>query len=252
MAEPSLDQVLRAYNIPTIIGAGPNDVNLNTQKYPVNPDPSSQEVAMQRIVVADSTQPVTITPIASFSTNTAAVSRIGYYTPGDPTSTNELFYIGKADAQTVNPTALGATSFNPGTSPFSLYGSFPGTTTPNGGLLDTHYSEDALNTLDPTHERKIRFFPLENPDGSIVPNSYIVAMEDYNDPTTYNSFINFVGIISHVKPAPNATGGSVPSSPAANKPPVMGVHENQTAPGSTNAGLQPHSDAQLHRARRRA
>ena len=42
--EPSLVQVLRANNIPTIVGAGPNDVNINTVAYPEIPDPSSQEV----------------------------------------------------------------------------------------------------------------------------------------------------------------------------------------------------------------
>ena len=230
--EPSLVQVLRAYNIPTIVGAGPNDVNINTQKYPANPDPSSEEVAMQRMVVAGP-GPVTITPIASFSANTAAVSRIGYYTPGDPNDSTELFYIAKADAQTVSPTAIGATSFDPGSSPFSLYATFPGTTTPDGSL-DTHYSEDALNTLDPADPRKFRFFPMETANGTIVPNTYIVAIEDYNDPTTYNSFINFVGIISNVKPAPNAALGSTPSSPTGNNPPAMGVQLNGTAPDSTN------------------
>jgi fibronectin type 3 domain-containing protein len=230
--EPSLVQVLRANNIPTIVGAGPNDVNINTQKYPASPDPSSEEVAMQRMVVAGP-GPVTITPIASFSTNTAAVSRIGYYTPGDPLDDTELFYIAKADAQTVSPSAVGATSFNPGSAPFSLYATFPGTTTSNGSL-DTHYSEDAFNTLDPTNERKFRFFPMKTANGTVVPNTYIVAIEDYNDPTTYNSFINFVGIISNVRPAPNANQGSTPSSPTGNNLPVMGVQLNGTAPGSTN------------------
>src|SRR5579862_7060452 len=122
--EPSLVQVLRAHDIPTIIGAGPNDVNINTQKYPVNPDPSSEEVPMQRMVAANPNLPVTITTLASFSANTEPVSRIGYYTPGNPNATTELFYIGKADSQVVDPTALGATSFNPGTAAFGLYGTF--------------------------------------------------------------------------------------------------------------------------------
>jgi fibronectin type 3 domain-containing protein len=230
-AEPSLVQVLRAYNIPTIVGAGPDDTNINVQKYPANPDPSSEEVAMQRMVAAGP-GPVTLTPIASFSANTAAVSRVGYYTPGDPLDSTELFYIGKADAQTVSPTAIGATSFDPGSSPFSLYGDFPGTTTINGTLGNTHYSEDAFNVLDPTNPRKIRFFPLKTADGTIVPNSYVVAMEDYDDPSTFNSFINFVGIISNVMPAPNAALGSTPSSPTGNNPPVLGVQENQAAPGA--------------------
>jgi fibronectin type 3 domain-containing protein len=229
--EPSLVQVLRAHNIPTIVGAGPNDVNINTQKYPINPDPSSQEVPMQRMVVATPGVPVTITSIASFSTATPAISRIGYYTPGDPTDTTELFHIGKVDAQVVDPTTVGASSFDPGSSPFGLYAVFPGTTTPNGSL-DVHYSEDELNVLDPTHARKIRFFPMETPNGTVVPNTFIFATEDYNDPTAFNSFINYVGIISNVKAAPNAALGSTPSSPTGTNPPVMGVQENQTAPGS--------------------
>lgn len=229
--EPSLVQVLRAQNIPTIVGAGPNDANINTQAYPINPDPSSQEVPMQRLVVASAGSPVTITPIASFSAATAAVSRVGYYTPGNPGALNELFYVGKNDAQIVDPTALGATSFNPGSAPFALYGVFPGTTIPSG-QLDIHYSEDALNTGSTDGLRKVRFFPMETANGAVIPNSFVFAIEDY-DSSTYNSFINFVGIISNVKAAPNATSGSVPSNTAANNSPVMGINLNQTAPGST-------------------
>lgn len=229
--EPSLVQVLLAQNIPTIVGAGPNDANVNTQAYPINPDASSQEVPMQRLVVATAGEPVTITPLASFSAATPAVSRIGYYTPGNPSALNEAFYIGQGDAQTVDPTALGANSFNPGSAPFSLYGIFPGTTIPSG-QLDIHYSEDAFNTGSTDGLRKIRFFPMETASGTVVPNSYVFAIEDF-DSSTFNSFINFVGIISNVQPAPNATMGSVPSNTAANNPPTMGINLNQTSPGST-------------------
>lgn len=228
--EPSLVQVLLAQNIPTIVGAGPNDSNVNTQAYPINPDPSSQEVPMQRLVVANAADPVTITPLASFSAATPAVSRIGYYTPGDSSAMTELFYVGESEAQTVDPTVLGATSFNPGSAPFGLYGEFPGTTIPSG-QLDIHYSEDALNTGSTDGLRKIRFFPMETANGTVVPNSYVFAIEDY-DSSSYNSFINFVGIISNVQAAPNATMGSVPSNTAANNPPVMGINLNQTSPGS--------------------
>lgn len=229
--EPSLVQVLLAQNIPTIVGAGPDDANVNTQAYPINPDPSSQEVPMQRLVVANAADPVTITPLASFSAATAAVSRIGYYTPGNPSALSELFYIGESNDQTVDPTALGATSFNPGSAPFGLYGEFPGTTIPSG-QLDIHYSEDALNTGSTDGLRKVRFFPMETASGTVVPNSYVFAIEDY-DSSAYNSFINFVGIISNVQPATNATNGSVPSNQTANNPPVMGINLNQTSPGST-------------------
>ena len=111
---------------------------------------------------------------------------------------------------------------------------FPGTTSVPmcSSWKNTHYSEDELNVLDPTNSRKIRFFPMKTASGAVVPNTFVVAMEDYDNPATYNSFINFVGIISNVKAAPNATAGSTPSSPTGTNPPVMGVQLNETAPGS--------------------
>src|SRR6185312_1313098 len=204
--EPSLVQILRANDIPTIVGSGPNDSGINNSQYPITPDASSTEVLMPRLIKAGA-GPVTITPLASFDTSTQPAIRLGEYTPGDPTTGSELFYINQSDAQTVNPSAQGAISFDPDGNPFSLYAAFPGITTPNGST-DIHYSEDALNTLDPANPRKFRFFPLENPDGSIVPNAYIVAVEDFNS-TTYNSFTNFVGIIRNVTRASDAVGAPV-------------------------------------------
>jgi len=151
--------------------------------------------------------PVTITPLASFDAASQPVLRFGYYTPGDPTDQTELFTLMQSDAQTVNPTAQGATSFDPGSNTFGLYAIYPGVSTSNG-QPDTHYSEDAFNTLDPTYHRKFRFFPLENADKSVVPNAYVVAAEDYNNPQ-FNSFVNFVGIIRNVQPAPDAVGAPV-------------------------------------------
>jgi len=68
----------------------------------------------------------------------------------------------------------------------------PGTTISNGAL-DTHYSENALNTLDPSQPQKFVSSHWKR-QRERVPNSYIVAAEDYNS-TQYNSFVNFVGII---------------------------------------------------------
>jgi len=217
--EPSLVQILRANDIPTIVGAGPNDSNYLNSQYPINPDPSSTEVTMPRLVKAGS-GPVTITPLASFNASAQPTVRFGDYTPGDATDLTELFTIGQSDAQTVNPTAFGVTSFDPGASTFGLYATYPGTTT-SSGKPDTHYSENALNTLDPSHPQKFRFFPLENADGSVVPNAYVVASEDYNGPQ-YNSFVNFVGIINNVKPAADATGAA-----------VLGLTNPQGAPSTT-------------------
>ncbi|MDB5299926.1 MAG: hypothetical protein JWO87_1589, partial [Phycisphaerales bacterium] len=205
-AEPSLVNILRANDIPTIVGAGPNDVNASNSQYPITPDPSSEEIRMPRLIKAGP-GPVTITPLASFNSAVQPSLRIGYYNPGDPNSTTELFTVAKGDAQTVNPTALGANAFDPGANTFGLYGVFPGTSTPNG-QPDIHYSEDSFNTLDTAHPRKFRFFPMKNPDGSVVANAFVIAAEDYNS-TQFNSFTNFVGIIRNVTAAPGATGAPV-------------------------------------------
>ena len=193
--EPSLANILTANDIPTNIGV----TDPSNSQYPVTPNSSSQEVTMPRLVKAGS-GPVTITPLASFDASTAPTLKLGYYTPGDVGDTKELFTIAQADAQTVNPTALGATAFDPASASFGLYAVFPGTS--------IHYSEDAFNTLATNSPHKFRFFPLENADHSIVPNAYVFAAEDYNT-SAFNSFTNFVGIIRNVKPAADAINAPV-------------------------------------------
>ena len=47
--------------------------------------------------------------------------------------------------------------------------------------------------------RKMRFYPLKNADGSIVPNAYVFAFEDYNKAYDFN---DVVGIILNVQAAP--------------------------------------------------
>lgn len=206
-SEPSLARILRAYDIPTIVGDGPNDVNMDASTfYPATPDPSSQELPMSRIVKAGD-GPVTIQLLASFNASNQPLVRFGYYSSGDSTNKTELFTLNSADAQTTNPNPLGATTFDPGSTEFSLYTIFPHFT--DNGQPRVSYSEDAFNTWDANVPRKIRFFPLENPDGSIVPNAYVFAVEDNNIPfgniQPYDSN-DVVGIIRNVKAAADATG----------------------------------------------
>ena len=44
----------------------------------------------------------------------------------------------------------------------------------------SRFSEDTLNTWDTNVPRKMRTYPMKNPDGSVVPNAYVIAFEDYN------------------------------------------------------------------------
>jgi oligoendopeptidase F len=116
---------------------------------------------------------VTIEPLGTFAGGSPAV-RFGYYDAGTPTARTELFTVGSADAQTVNPALVGVTSFDPGAKGFGIYATFP-------IFGNTAYSEDALNTKENTvaDRRKVRFYALKNADGSVVPNAYIFTSEDY-------------------------------------------------------------------------
>jgi hypothetical protein len=221
--EPSLAAILRAYEIPTIVGDGPNDSNAFASTfYPATPDASSQEVVMPRLTKAGS-GPVSISLLGAFAVSNQPALRFGYYTPGDANSETELFGINQADAQTVHPTAQGATAFDPGSATFGLYANFP--TFTDNGHQRLSYSEDALNTWDTNVPRKIRFFPLENADGSAVPNAYVFAAEDNNLPfgpiQPYDSN-DIVGIIRNVMPATDATTA-----------PVLGLSSAQSVAGTS-------------------
>ncbi|QOV91332.1 PA14 domain-containing protein [Humisphaera borealis] len=191
MNEPSLQRVLDLYQIPVVTGdANPADTNLLSNTAPLTTP--NDEVVAQRFVKAGA-GPITIEPLAAFAGGTPAV-KFGYYQAGTAGNRTELVSISAADAQSVNPTLNGTTSFDPGASRFGLYAYFP--------IFSNYaYSEDSLNTKENTValRRKFRFYPLKNADGSAVPNAYIFTNEDYNnDPSGGTDSNDFVGIIRNV------------------------------------------------------
>jgi hypothetical protein len=215
--QPSLARILRAWNIPTIVGEGPNDSNEATDSiYPTPADPSSQEVSLQRLVKAGA-GPVTINVLASFTANLPQPYTLGMYTPGNPNNLQELFHTPDSESQSVFVHPQGTTSFDPGSNPFGFY--FVSNVQVKGRI---GYSEDALNTWDTNVNRKFRFFPMENPDGSAVPNSYVMTTTEWNDPTGYD-FTNLVAIVSNVMAAPSAPAG-----------PALTVQDPNAVPGSNN------------------
>ena len=213
--EPSLAAILRAYNIPTIVGDGANDVNaFSSTFYPNPPDASSQEVVLQRLQAANTNLPVSIQLLGTFAVSNQPAVRFGYYPRVTRRIRPRLFSISQADSQTVHPSLSGISSFMPTSSLFGLYANFP--TFTDNGQQRVSYSEDSLNTWDTNVPRKIRFFPMENPNGSVVPNTYIFAAEDYN--LQYDSN-DIVGIIKNVQAAP---GGATA--------PVLGLTNPQGLP----------------------
>jgi fibronectin type 3 domain-containing protein len=215
--QPSLATILQAYNIPTYVGEGYDDANAATDSiYPYPPDPSSQEVALQSMVKAGP-GPVTIDVLASFTASGFSKSYVlGTYTPGNPNSLSQLFYTSATQNQTTNVQPIGATTFDPGANAFGFY--FVSNVQTAGRI---GYSEDALNTWDSTTGRHFRFFPMENPNGSIVPDTYIMTSTEWNAPIGYD-FTNIVAIVHNIKAAPN-----VPAAPA------LGLQNMNPLPGTS-------------------
>ncbi|HSV14191.1 MAG TPA: Ig-like domain-containing protein [Tepidisphaeraceae bacterium] len=194
--EPSLQRILDLYQIPIQTGTADPSVTAFTTP----PGTPNDEVVMPRLVKAG-TGPVTVTPLAVFSASITPSAGFGYYTAGTPDSKTEVFNVGTADAQSVHVTPIGATSFDPGSSVFGLYSSFDAFPT-SVGTPRIAYSEDEFNTYDTSNNnRKVRFYPLKNSDGSIVPNAFIFATEDYGIAPSYDSN-DVVGIIRNVQAAP--------------------------------------------------
>jgi len=127
---------------------------------------------------------VTVTPIAIFSGPASPAATVGYYTltsTGGVAARNKLFDVPSTDYQTLNPGAVGRTTFDPGTQKFGLYSQWKAQ---NNRIV---YQQDFRNTFITSSQRRMfRFYPLKNPDGSTVPNAYVVGNEeafnhDYQD-----------------------------------------------------------------------
>ena len=196
--EPSLQKVFDLFQIPVNVGdANPETTDLFNATEILTA--ASEEVPMQRLVKAGAGD-VIIEPLAVYGVASTPVLRFGWYRAGTADSKTELFTIAKADAQSVMPPVVGTAVFDPGAGTFGLYTSWP----PPFGNAEIH-SEDALNAAeeDPAYRHKVRFYPLKNADGSVVPNAFVVAFEEFHDPAN-GAYDNqdIVAIVRNVRAAP--------------------------------------------------
>lgn len=197
--EPSLQRILDLHFGTNTIRVG--DPTPDTTDYPQTPSTPNDEVVMQRLQKAGS-GPVTVEVLANFANSVSPSSRFGWYNPGDVGFQNRLFNIAQADAQSVNATPQGVTSFDPGTRAFGIYGQFP-------AFSDrVVYSEDALNTWETNaaQKKKVRFFALKDSAGNVVPNAFIFTFEEWNVSYDQN---DLVGIIRNVKAAADQNGAEI-------------------------------------------
>jgi hypothetical protein len=184
--EPSLQWILDTFRIPVSVG----DPNAPTATIETASLPNSNNI--ERFVKAGPGA-VIIEALAIFSGNTFAqpAAIVGWYT--SPTSLNELMRYGTGSAgqhQEMNPsTQSGSNSFDPGTASFGMYSQwplFPGRTV---------YSQNSLNTFDKNTQKQL-VYPLREIDGTIVPNTYIVAVEAASN----KSFQDLVYVFRNVSP----------------------------------------------------
>ena len=171
--EPSLQWILDTYQIPVTVG----DPNPTTAAFATTALFLGDEVPAQRFQKAGAGN-VTIEPIAVFGPNgpEGTVANFGYYQSGNIDSAIQLFSVDNASSQRLNPsTSAGSSaSFDPGAASFGIYSEWP-------FFGDRRvYSEDVLNAWEPstTKRHKVRVYALKEPDGTLVPNSYVVATEE--------------------------------------------------------------------------
>ncbi|HEV7300165.1 MAG TPA: malectin domain-containing carbohydrate-binding protein, partial [Tepidisphaeraceae bacterium] len=195
--EPSLAAIFNLYQIPTNVGdTNPGSTALYSSTEPLG---ANEEVSgMERLLRADSSQPVTITPLAVMGLASNPALTLGYYTPGSTGAKTPLFTVPTADAQTVAPTVNGTTLFDPGNKSFGLYTTWPGFKDADNVNFRDAFSEDALNTWAAQNKHKFRFYPMKTPDGTVVPNTYVVGVEEFDGSYDGN---DIVFIISNVRAA---------------------------------------------------
>ncbi len=194
--EPSLQRLLDLYELPIATG----DPDPTTTDYPQDSFVSGSDEVLLQLMQKAGDGPVTVEVLGSFGTSNANsfddTSELSFYLASlDHRMHGELFTIDKAFAQSVRPETDGTLSFEP-VGDFGLVGTFF-----DFGPRDV-YSEDQYNgwALDDGEgfTRKLRFFPLKDASGDVVPDAYVFAFEEWDQASDQN---DLVGIIRNVRPA---------------------------------------------------
>ena len=185
--EPSLQWIFNTYQIPVNVG----DPDATNNSLPTTV-PLGDEVFLPQFQKAG-TGPVTVEPIAVFGPQSSSgiVMRFGYYTSGNRASQRQLFTVPNVSYQSLNPSISGSQSFDPGTGYFGFYSIWPFF---NNRTL---YSEDNLNTFTGAIPHHVRVYPFKNPNGTVVPNAYVVTTEENTSGFDYQ---DIVVIVRNVKP----------------------------------------------------
>jgi len=183
-SEPSLQWILTSLGYNINVG----DPDPTNSTIPTSTGPLGDEVIIQRFAKAGPGQ-VSITPLAAFGPQDPSGNCVlaGWYHAGDANSLQALFAVPNTSYQAVNPPVNGNLSFDPGTTAFGMYASWP------FFAGRTVYQEDALNTfaenLPPHH---VRIFPAKRADGTVEKNAYIMTFEDSANSADFNDLVYII------------------------------------------------------------
>ena len=217
--EPSLQAIVNVHGLKISIG----DDNPNTAVIHSTDSKAillGEEVSVQQFVPATEAS-VTIEPLAVFSNpdSSGIVTALGWYAQGNATLTEELFTVGNDRSQTINVQATGKLAFEPGSTPFGFYTRWPSL---NNRQI---FSQDSLNVFLNAIPHHFRVYPLKNQDGTVILDSYLIAVEGVSEDQDYQ---DLVFIVRNVKPFTAA----VPQDSVANS------RLQVPAVSNTNSGLE--------------
>jgi hypothetical protein len=208
--EPTLGQILTTLGYPLDVGQAQNDWNPNTSMMAANLpgiETGTDEVAAPYFVKASSGS-VTMTVAARFSP--AGLLPYGFFPSGSPTTRTTVGSMSMiTDAQTSDkarmvypPLAAGsATTFDPGSGAFGIWVYSDQKTEKyneggNPANGDYDFTVDALNT--PANVHRIKTYPLKDKTGALVPQSYLVAVEEAGN----GDYQDYVFVLGNVNVSP--------------------------------------------------
>ena len=226
--EPVLDQVLSTLGYTDVV-TGPKTDRRYIGKNSSGPIPGTDEISAPYFTVADPTAPVSVVPLAHYSTtSTKPYQATGWYAKGavlgaDGTCNDSCHqawsFPGEASAtsflqnQKLLPVPVGTTTFTP-TGTFGLY---------NGESTNVNFSDDKLNVAhqcvaDPSNPantcykdnqdivptqylHNLRIYPAYGLGHVAIPHTYLVAIDVSRLADKNDDFQDIVLLVRNVTPA---------------------------------------------------
>lgn len=179
--EPSLSEIVKVYGYATVIANSGQKLNRNGLVQAVG-----DEVLSPYWQRADNSQPVSVRQLAAYHSQ-GDTAPVYHYARGSNTL-SEIFTHAGIDGQTLLPRKNGSTTL-PATGTFSPSGVFGFNIAKNEWSDSTknNQTKDQSNGCPGPCGHHVRFWPVKDRQGVIIPNSWLMTMDysginyDYND-----------------------------------------------------------------------